>query len=72
MKLPTLAAGESSRPTKSKHVKEAHAAVEKEADVRLNVAIPESLHLAVKVKASKEKRTIKEVVMAFLEDYLKN
>lgn len=71
MKLPTLAGVQASRPTKAKHVEAAHLAIEKESEIRLNVAIPESLHRAVKTKTSQEGKTIKQVVLAFLEEYSK-
>lgn len=69
MKLPTFADGQTARPNKAKHVEAAHSAIEKEPEVRLNVAIPESLHRAVKTKAAQQGKSIKEVVLAFLNDY---
>ncbi len=70
MKTPSIAT-QSARPPKSKHVQEAHAAVEKEPAVRLNVELPAGLHKAVKRRALEEGRTIKEVVLTFLADYSK-
>jgi hypothetical protein len=70
MKTPSIAT-QAERPTKSKHVEEAHAAVEKEPAVRLNVELPVALHKAVKMRAIQEGRTIKEVVLSFLSDYSK-
>lgn len=71
MKLPTLAGSQAARPTKARHVEAAHSAIEKENEVRLNVAVPESLHRAVKTRAAHEGKSIKQVVLAFLEEYSK-
>jgi len=43
-----------------------------EATKRLNVEIPISVHRALKVKASSEGKTIKELMMALFDEYLKD
>ena len=69
MKLPTISA-KTERPTRARqHVEAAHAAVEEESPVRLNVELPAAIHRAVKIRAAQEGKTIKEVVLAFLSDY---
>lgn len=70
MKLPDMSAKAAERPTRVRpHVEEAHAAVEGEASVRLNVEMPATLHRAVKIRAAQEGKTIKEVVLTLLAGY---
>jgi predicted HicB family RNase H-like nuclease len=69
MKLPTINA-KTERPTRARpHVEEAHAAVEGDPPVRLNVEMPAALHRAVKMKAAQEGKSIKEVVLTLLARY---
>jgi putative ubiquitin-RnfH superfamily antitoxin RatB of RatAB toxin-antitoxin module len=71
MKTPRVSSP-TERPTKTRlHVEDAHAAVEKQALVRLNVELPEALHRAVKMRALQENRTIRDVVLTLLTNYSK-
>lgn len=51
------------------HVSAAHQAVEALETVRLNFDVPKELHVAVKMKAVADGKTMKEVMLAFLRDY---
>lgn len=51
---------------------EALADVSKEKTVRLNANIPESLYKALKVKAVQEDKTINDLVIFWVNEYLSN
>jgi len=71
MKTPTIKQMATAAQTPvSAHVTAAHNAIEAPAAiVRLNIAIPKDLHLAVKMKAVANGTTMTEIVANFLREY---
>lgn len=78
MKTPSikqLAAATAATAPVAAHVTAAHEAIEPPAPVvtvRLNFDVPKELHIAVKTKAAASGRTMKDILMEFLQDYTRN
>lgn len=75
MKTPSikqLAAATAATAPVAAHVTAAHQAVEPVppvVTVRLNFDVPRDLHIAVKTKAAASGRTMKDILLEFLQEY---
>jgi hypothetical protein len=71
MKRPSLAQAVLPAAAPAPHVLAAHAAVNGEQVVRLSINIPADLHKAVKLRATEDGRSLRDVVLELLSQYVK-
>lgn len=57
--------------TPAKHVQEAAEIMNKPRLHRLNLDIPAEVHAKLKAKAAIDERSIREVILSFIEEYIK-
>lgn len=71
MKTPSIKSALAPTDIAPKHILEAISAIDPGRAVRLNVEIPFELHNAVKIRAIRDGKSLKEAVIDILNDYIK-